>query len=429
MKVYIKTYGCTFNQADSDRMALALREHEHEIVGGEGEADVIILNTCSVKDATQQKILHKVSRTSKPLVVAGCLVQATPAIVAGYNPSASLVGTFAQESIVEAVENAFQGKRIVSTKNNGIPRLTPYADGVFARIQINSGCASACTFCSTKLARGGVKSYRPREIIKAVEKVVAQGAKEIQLTSQDTGAYGLDCGVALPELLERICEIGGEFRIRVGMCNPQHFLRMEKDLIRVFTENEKLYKFFHVAIQSASDAVLEHMKRGYTTQQAAQAIQSIKNAFPDAMLETDVIVGYPTETREDFQKTLEFLRWGEFDMVNVSKYSARPKTVAAKLKQIDNVEVKTRSEKASALARRILAGKIRRFVGERERVLVTEKRENGFLARTNEYRPVILQQGVVGKFEEVEITRSLSSCLAGAPTSRQESILITKSAN
>ena len=147
------------------------------------------------------------------------------------------------------------------------------------------------------------------------------------------------------------------------------------------------------------------------------------------MLETDVIVGYPTETREDFQKTLEFLRWGEFDMVNVSKYSARPKTVAAKLKQIDNVEVKTRSEKASALARRILAGKIRRFVGERERVLVTEKRENGFLARTNEYRPVILQQGVVGKFEEVEITRSLSSCLAGAPTSRQESILITKSAN
>ena len=428
MKVFIKTYGCTFNQADSDRMALTLKEHEHEIVHSEGEADVVILNTCSVKDATQQKILHKVSRTSKPLVVAGCLVQATPNVVEEYGPSASLVGTFSQESIVEAVENAFAGKKIVATKNAGIPRLTPFADGVFARIQINSGCASACTFCSTKLARGGVKSYRPREIIEAVEKVVAQGAKEIQLTSQDTGAYGLDCGVALPELLERICEIDGEFRVRVGMCNPQHFLRMEKDLIRIFRENEKLYRFFHIAVQSASDAVLEHMKRGYTAQQAKQTLESIKNAFPNAMLATDVIVGYPTETDGDFQKTLEFLRWAEFDVTNVSKYSARPKTLAAKLKQIDNAEVKARSEKASALARRTLAVKIRRFVGKRERVLVTEKRKNGFLARTNEYRPVILPFGAVGEFEEVEITHSLSSCLAGA-AARQESILITKSTN
>lgn len=146
------------------------------------------------------------------------------------------------------------------------------------------------------------------------------------------------------------------------------------------------------------------------------------------MLATDVIVGYPTETDGDFQKTLEFLRWAEFDVINVSKYSARPKTLAAKLKQIDNAEVKARSEKASALARRTLAVKIRRFVGKRERVLVTEKRKNGFLARTNEYRPVILPLGAVGEFEEVEITHSLSSCLAGA-AARQESILITKSTN
>ena len=341
MKVYIKTYGCTFNQADSDRMALMLKEHKHEIVNSEEPAEVIVLNTCSVKDATQQKILHKVSHTQKPLVIAGCLVQATPAIVEKYNPSASLAGTFSQGSIVEAVETAFAGGKIVSTKNNGIPSLASVADGIYARIQINSGCASACTFCSTKLARGGVKSYRPREIVEAVEKVVAQGAKEIQLTSQDTGAYGLDCGVALPELLGRIREIEGDFRVRVGMCNPQHFLRMEKELIHVFAENEKLYKFFHIAIQSGSDAVLKHMRRGYTAEQAMRCVEAIKKTFPTAMIETDVIVGYPTETRDDFQQTMDFLEKAEFDVVNISKYSARPKTPAAKLTQIENGEVKS----------------------------------------------------------------------------------------
>ncbi len=413
MKVFIKTYGCTFNQSDSDRMALMLKEHKHEIVDSEENAEVVVLNTCSVKDATQQKILHKVSHTSKPLVVAGCLVQATPAIVEKYNPSASLIGTFSQGSIVEAVESAFAGKKIIATKNNGIPKLMPYADGVFARIQINSGCASACTFCSTKLARGGVKSYRPREILDAVEKVVEQGAKEIQLTSQDTGAYGLDCGVSLPELLERVCEVEGDFRVRVGMCNPQHFLRMEKELIRVFAGNEKLYRFFHIAIQSGSDDVLKHMRRGYTAEQAKQTIESIKNAFPNAMLETDVIVGYPTETREDFEATLEFMRWAGFDIVNVSKYSARPKTLAAKLEQIENKEVKRRSEIASALARKIPLTKNKSFVGLKTRVLATEKTEGGFLARTDDYRPVVLPFGKIGSFAEAEITQAKANCLIG----------------
>jgi len=181
MKVYIKTYGCTFNQADSDRMEMELKEHKHEITESESQADVILLNTCSVKDATQQKILWKVTHTPKPLVVAGCLAQTTPSLVQKANSKASLVGTFSQDSVVEAVENAFAGKKTVFTKNNGFPKLNPVTDGVIARIQINSGCASSCTFCSTKLARGGVKSYRPREILDAIEKTVLQGgAKEIR---------------------------------------------------------------------------------------------------------------------------------------------------------------------------------------------------------------------------------------------------------
>src|SRR3989344_3701126 len=356
MKVFFRTYGCTFNRADSDRMALLLQGSGHSLVGSEENADAVVLNSCSVKDATQQKILWKAAHTKKPLVVAGCLVQATPKLVEEANPLASLVGTYAEESIVEAVESAFAGGKKTFLKNQGLLALAPVVEGVISRVQINAGCASFCSFCSTKIARGSVKSYRPSEIVGAVEKAVALGAREIQLASQDTGAYGLDCGVTLAQLLERICGVEGEFRVRVGMLNPQHFVRMEKPLLKAF-QNEKIFKFFHVPIQSGSGAVLKHMRRGYTAEDAAKVFESIERVFPSAVLETDVIVGYPTESREDFEETLEFLRKTEFDMVNVSKFSARPKTLAFKMAQLDNREIKRRSEIASKLARKISLGK------------------------------------------------------------------------
>jgi MiaB-like tRNA modifying enzyme len=412
VKVFIKTYGCTFNRADSDRMALELEGHGHEIVGSESQADVVLLNTCSVKDATQQKILWKASHTTKPLVVAGCLAQTSPKLVEQANDNASLVGTFSQGSIAEAVESAFEGRKKVFTKNNGLPKLNPIADGVIARIQINAGCASACTFCSTKIARGGVKSYRPREILDAVEKTVAQGAMEIQLTSQDTGAYGLDCGVTLAELLERICEIDGDFKVRVGMLNPQHFLRLEKELMNAF-QNDKIYKFFHIPVQSASDEVLRNMKRGYSAEQASECIETVKNRYPDAVLATDVIVGYPTETKEDLDKTLEFLRKAEFDMVNVSKFSSRPNTPASRLKQLNNSEIKKRSEITSELARRVSLNKHKRFVGRQARVWITEKAKNGFSGRTQDYRQVIVPKAEIGGVLDVKLTKARVGCLMG----------------
>ncbi|MFH1056615.1 MAG: tRNA (N(6)-L-threonylcarbamoyladenosine(37)-C(2))-methylthiotransferase [Candidatus Micrarchaeota archaeon] len=412
VKVYIKTYGCTFNQADSDRMALLLKEHANEITETEEQADVIVLNSCSVKDATQQKILWKASHTAKPLVIAGCLVQATPKIVGRHNPSASLIGTFSQGSIAEAVQAAFEGKRLVLTSNNGIPRLNPTVEGVISRIQVNAGCASSCTFCSTKLARGGVKSYRPREVIETIERMVSLGAREIQLTSQDTGAYGMDCGVTLPQLLERICEIPGNFKVRVGMLNPQHFLRLEEKLLQAFG-NGKVYKFFHIPVQSASDSVLKHMRRGYSSEQAERAVESVRKKFPNAVLGTDIIVGYPTESKEDFEETLEFLKRERFDVVNVSKYSARPKTIAAGLKQLDNKEVKKRSEVTSALVRRISLEKNKKLVGTQAYVLVTEKDGKGAGGRTGEYRKVVLKRGKLGETVRVKVAGARIGCLIG----------------
>lgn len=392
-------------------MSLLLKER-HEVVQSEGEADLIVLNTCSVKDATQQKILRKASDTRKPLVMTGCLVQADQQLVQKTIPLASLLGTFSEGKIVEAAESAFSGRKFVETETTEIPLLFPHVEGVIARVQISSGCASSCSFCSTKLARGNVKSYRPRQLLDAIGEDISNGAREIQLTSQDTGAYGLDCNTTLPELLERITEINGEYRVRVGMLNPQHFLRMRKELIQVF-RNEKIYKFFHIPIQSGSNTVLRHMKRGYSAEQAMKVILEIKEAFPKAFLETDVIVGYPTEKEEDFQKTLEFMRKAGFDVVNVSKYSARPHTPAAKLKQLNNNEIKKRSEEASELAKKIGLEKNKEWVGRKVKALVTEKAKEGFTSRTSEYKPVMLEKAEIGEFAEVEVTEARVRCLVG----------------
>lgn len=411
MRVFLKTFGCTFNKADSDRMAGILADRGHKMAESERQADVIVLNSCSVKDATQEKIRYRIEHALKPLVVAGCIAQAMPEFVLKYNPKASIVGTFAQNRIADAVEAAFSGAVFRSVENHGLPRGLTSDGGVFARIQINSGCASACSFCSTKLARGGVRSYRPSEVIEAVQNAVKRGAKEIQLASQDTGAYGLDCGVTLPQLLERICKVKGEYRVRVGMCNPQHFLRLEKQLLNVFAGNPKLYKFFHIPVQSASDGVLKAMKRGYTASQAKRAVESIKNAFPDAMLATDVIVGYPTEGEKDFEETLEFMRWAEFDVVNVSKFSPRPGTPAAKLEVIDNGIVKKRSGMASALARSLSLRKNKRFIGKRVKALINEKAKDGVSGRTDDYRPVIFKTGEIGSWVEGKVVGAHDGCL------------------
>ncbi len=416
MKVFIKTYGCTFNHADSDRMAAILAAAGHETADGESDADVVVLNTCSVKSATQEKIRHRIAHARRPLVVAGCIAQVMPGFIERNNPSASIVGTFAQGRIADAVEAAAAGSKIRAVEDNGLPAGLYAGNGVFARVQINSGCASACSFCSTKLARGAVRSYRPSEIVEAVRKAVAAGAKEIQLASQDTGAYGLDCGLALPELLERVCGVEGEFRMRVGMLNPQHFLRLEKPLLEVFAGNGKLFKFFHIPFQSGSDRVLESMRRGYTAAQAWRAVEGVTAVFPDAVLGTDVIVGYPSETEGDFEETLEFLRKAEFDVVNVSKFSPRPGTPAARLKQLDNRVVKKRSEAASALARSLSLEKNRRFAGSAAGVLVTEKRRNGVSGRTDDYMQVVIPCNgaavpAIGEFVKVELAEARTGCV------------------
>ena len=409
-KVFIKTYGCTYNQADSDSMRLLLEASGHEIVEAENTADLVVLNSCAVKDATEQKILWKAAHTQKPLVVTGCLAQATPKRVEVVNPSASIIGTFAQHGIVKAVENALKGERVFSLKNEdsggggsggrGLMHLDARVEGIIARIKVSVGCLGHCTFCETKLARGTLKSHDMASIKRVVGKAVAAGAVEVQLTSQDTGCFGFDLKprTNLAALLCELNAIPGDFFIRVGMMNPEHALVQLDELATAF-ELPKVFKFLHLPIQSGSNAVLKHMKREYTKEDVRRVVKAFRARMPQITLATDLIVGYPTETNANFEESMDFVKEIGFDVVNVSKYSARPKTPAARLLQLPNGVIKERSEIASALCLEIASERSKAWSGWCGEVVFTEP-----CKARNAYYRTIVASGRVGEKKTLEIT-------------------------
>ncbi|MBI5036670.1 MiaB/RimO family radical SAM methylthiotransferase, partial [Candidatus Micrarchaeota archaeon] len=296
MKIHLRTFGCTYNMADSDALKEKLSLAGHEFVQ-EKEADIVIFNTCSVKDATEQKALHLIKKEKKPLVVTGCLA-ASPEKIGKANASASVVGTFSQDKIADAVEAAAKGERAKFLGKTGRLENALSVSGLIGRIRISTGCLGACAYCQTKLARGNLESFPIKNLRFLAEQTVAHGAKEIQLTSQDCACYGLDIGESLPPLVNAISSIEGDFRVRVGMGNPDHFKRFFPSFLDAVS-SEKVYNFAHIPVQSGSDHVLRQMSRAYTSDDFTSLVSDFRKKFPDGMVATDVIVGYPTETGAD----------------------------------------------------------------------------------------------------------------------------------
>ncbi len=453
--MFIETYGCTYNKADSDGIREILSSEIPGIAfcSSEKNADVVVINSCSVKDATASKILHRLSELrseGKKTVVCGCLAQTSPALVKKANASAVLVGTKSLSSISNAVMAAFEGKsaEFLDESQGKLP-LPVFVDGVFARIPIAQGCLGACSFCSAKLARGTLESRNPAEILRACENALQSGAKELQFTAQDTGCYGfdlkpiancesnatlarssLDCKprkeigktiavynkTSLAELLAEVCKIEGDFRVRVGMMNPQHAKKFLPELVEAFA-HEKIYKFLHVSVQSGSEKVLKDMLRQHSVSDFVEVVRAFREKFPEITIATDLIVGFPTESEGDFEKSLQLLRQTRPTVCNVSKYSPRPGTKAALLPLLDNKIVKHRSEVASALCKKISLENKKPFVGKKMRVLVVETGgKNGGSACAGNYLSVVLQGGAkarLGEFLDVEITGSGQSHLKG----------------
>ena len=418
MKVYIETYGCTMNQADSDIMR-GLLSREYAFADSPDNADVVIVNTCGVIGFTERKILRRIEeikRMGKKVIAAGCLARIARKRL---EIADALVSPDNVHRIGEAVKAVLNGKRVEIINVSKVDKAEISGvkcrlnENAIAIVSISEGCLGNCSYCATKIARGRLRSFSIEKIVEEVKRVVEMGYREIQLTSQDTGAYGKDKGYRLPDLLEKIAEIEGDFRVRVGMMNPQHAMEILDDLIEAF-KSEKIYKFLHLPVQSGDNKILMDMRRNHTVEDFEEVVRAFRKAFDDVLLSTDVIVGFPTESEESFEKTVELVKRVRPDIVNITRFSPREGTLAAKLKDIPDWIKKERSRRLTKICEEIGLENNLRFVGKKMRVLVTKRGKNEtLLARADSYRPVVLEEGRIGEFYKAKVVDAKFNYLVG----------------
>ena len=394
-KIWVEAYGCSASFADSEMISGLIVNGGHTLVQDPSESDLNLIVTCSVKDVTATRMIHRIKKSqSKPLVVAGCLPKAERHTVEKFAKNASIMGPNSIGKTVQVIEKTLSGSRVVALEDTdlskvGIPkiRLNP-AVGI---VEIANGCMSECTFCQTKLAKGDLKSYRIGDIVRQVRKEIIDGCKEIWLSSTDNGCYGLDIDEDLPSLIDQVTQIPEDFRVRVGMMNPMFMPRIRDNLLESF-ENDKVFQFLHVPVQSGSNDVLNNMKRGHTVETFKDAVRKFRKKFNVFTISTDIIIGYPTETRENFEETITLLNETRPDIVNLSRYSQRPGTVAAEMPQIDVAEIKRRSKQVTELINDISFENNRKWIGWKGDVLFDENLDGQIKGRNFAYKPIFVNE-------------------------------------
>ncbi|OLD88933.1 hypothetical protein AUG86_05340, partial [Euryarchaeota archaeon 13_1_20CM_4_64_14] len=380
MKVYVEAYGCTQNYGEARLMQEALLRSGHRITTEEVDADAHVLVTCTVVETTERKMARRMAELAayeKPFVVAGCMAAAQRDRIQSIVPRAKLLPPRKWPQIVELLgPGTACGDRAAEIESTSFG----WRDAI---VPIAQGCAGRCTYCITRVARGRVASYPIDAIVAEVRRHVERGVREIKLTGQDTGAYGLDAGTNLAALLRAVDAIPGEFRVRVGMADPLTVHPIQDDLVDAYA-SEKVFKFLHLPVQSGDDGILEAMRRQYTVSEFEEIVRTFRRAYPDITLSTDVIVGFPGESEEQFEASMELIRRVRPDIVNVTRFSPREGTPAATMPgQIVGWKVKDRSRRLTRLRFQISRDGNERFVGREVEVLVTEPGKPGtVLART-----------------------------------------------
>jgi threonylcarbamoyladenosine tRNA methylthiotransferase CDKAL1 len=423
MNVYIETFGCTFNQADSQIMAGLLQKEGGKIVLSPENAEVIILNTCYVKHPTEQKVVNRIKSIQnqfpdKKLIISGCMVEIDQKKLEKVAPEASWIGPHKINSTPDAVKSILNGRNMrVTGQDKGLKVCLPKirSNPLIHIIQICEGCDGNCSYCCTRFARGSLQSYPPDLIRLEAEKAVFEGCVEIQLTAQDTAAYGKDTGDSLSNLINQVTAVRGDFRVRVGMMHPKSMMNDVDGIINAF-KNPKVYNFLHIPLQSGNDNVLHDMNREHTVDQFMVVLTEFQKKIPGMAIATDVIVGYPTEGEDAFKDTLKVIEKIEPDFLHISKYRHRPGTRASSINEIDHETMKKRSKKLNELKSGLAYEKNLKLMGSTQDILITEKgSKGGYIGRTDSYKTVVVEDAPMGSFLEVLITDAKSTYLRGTP--------------
>ncbi len=424
--IYIESYGCSASQCEAEIMAGLLEVAGFDIIKNEKYADLIIIVTCYVKSPTEQRILFRIKQLKesyhdKKLIIAGCMPEGIYRTVVSIAPEASLVSTHHVKEIAQAVKKTLEGKRVEYLgKSEEVKLCLPKIrkNPVIDIVPISSGCNSSCAYCCVRFAKGQLFSYPKDIIIKEIENSIKQGCKEVWLTSQDNASYGLEDKSNLSELLNEISIIPGKFLVRVGMMNPKNVLPILEDLINSY-QKDKIYKFLHLPIQSGDDKVLDKMNRGYKVEDFLNIVKRFRKNI-NLNLWTDVIVGFPEETEEQFENTVKIIEEIKPDWTNVSKFGLRPKAPAEKLEQLPRNIVNERSEKMSEIVRKISFERNKEWIGWEGPVLMSKrgKGPHQWLGRNLAYKLVMVEskENLLGKLVKAEIEKADFSHLIGVLT-------------
>lgn len=417
MRIYIETHGCTMNMSDSEIMAGLLRKAGHIMVDNPEDADLIILNTCNVKLPTEQRMVHRARELSsiRPLIIAGCMAKTQPERLREY--AVALLGPKSIH-LIDRVVSGGRADEEADLMKVSMPRVR--FSSVTAIVPIAEGCLGNCSYCITRFARGRLFSYPVELVVDAVRGAALDGCKQVFLTAEDAAVYGLDRGTNIVELVRSLDGIKGVF-IRLGMANPAFLKIFIDDLLKNMPKN--VYRFLHVPVQSGSDEVLTDMRRGYKSADFLDIVRRTRLYFGDeSTIATDIIVGFPTEDDDDFERTMRLVEETKPEVINISKYGRRPGTDAAKLKDLPADIVAKRSKIMTELSYEVRMRRNLLHVGREYPVLVTERiGSNLFQGRTWFYRPVILKGDLkIGDIVIAEIDEARSNYLVAGSFRAQD---------
>ncbi|MDB4474489.1 tRNA (N6-isopentenyl adenosine(37)-C2)-methylthiotransferase MiaB [Opitutaceae bacterium] len=443
-RVYIKTYGCQMNERDSEAVAAMLRGRGYRIVDAESDCDIMLLNTCSVRDAAEQKALGKagyVKRRKRKnpdfvLGILGCMAQNRGASILEKLPDVDLiVGTQKFHQVPDYLDNIRAAKDAGLPVGESIVDIGEEADSqntirdhleteerqVSAFVSIQQGCNMSCNFCIVPKTRGDERSRPMEDIVAECRNLAERGVKEITLLGQIVTSYGrrdyqgINGVSPFVQLIEKVHEIEGIERIRFTSPHPRGF---KQDLVEAYGRLPKLCEYVHLPMQSGSNTMLRAMNRPYSRERYKEIVDSLRAVRPDMYFSTDVIVGYPGETEEDFQQTKELFEACNFDMAYIFKYSIRSGTVAAELE--DQITDEVKEARNQALLEVLRVNSKRRnesLVGSVQPVLLEGPDKTGqhFTGRTRGNRVVIVDADprLVGEIVEVKMTRATISTLYG----------------
>ncbi len=428
MKFYLKTFGCQMNDYDSTRMKKLLASVHYTETKNEDEADLILFNTCTVREKAKHKFLSDIGRLeerkekNKALMIAvgGCLAQVEGEKLLGRMPSVDLVfGVDQVDALPTLLERIQKTKsRLVTTAFDTNPKLSLaylHADmgSISSFVTIIMGCDKFCSFCIVPFTRGREKSRPPRDILKEIEILVQKGTKEITLLGQNVNSYQYE-NIGFSHLLRMVSQIPGLSRIRFTSPHPQDF---GEDMISSYENLPNLCKHLHLPVQSGSQRVLRRMCRFYKIEKYKEKIEHLRERVPGISVTTDIIVGFPGETKEDFEKTLQLLKDIRYDSIYSFQYSSRSGTKAAMFKDtVPSQEKEERLQKLQKLQDEISLEINQSKIGTTQTVLVEKiSKENRLQGRTDGNKLVHFEgdPSLIGQFVIVRLDKAYAHSFLG----------------